>query len=498
MPSPSNSPSAVRQPNILVILTDQERSRSWIPKGVPLPNRQRLLAQGLEFTDYYTHSSPCSPSRATLLTGLYVPQHGVVENTNRKNRKVLDPQIPTLGHLLRKQGYYTGYKGKWHISRTPTPDMDAFGFSDWEGNDDHYIGIAGTGTRQDPRIASQAARWITNRASSTQPWFLFTSLVNPHDILGYPADQEDYQAAHPAEVQERYARLPMHMYGDEGVPPPVKANYARYFDRLPVSHHDDLTKKPTVHQTWGGRHTRHTEQEWIRMQDYYLWLHQESDRSIGLILDALDASGAYDNTIIIFTADHGDMCGAHGLTGKGPFVYEEIMHVPLYVRVPGVTKPGSKTAALASHIDLARTVLELGGAGQTTAAGDLPGEDLTPIFKTPSTRGREEVLFAQDMPWTEANIPLRYAIRSLFDGRYKYARYYGVGGGLKNNGEPWPTPMQVGVNAPFEEQEHELYDLQEDPHELVNLAHDMGAAKKLRACFDRLKELEAVKFKALA
>src|SRR5256714_2091171 len=146
-----------RQPNILLLVSDQERQRSWLPPSVRLPWRERLIAEGLEFTNYYTHSSPCSPSRASLMTGRYVPQHGVVDNVILPQHRELDPSIPTIGSLLGDAGYRSSYIGKWHLSYGPNPPMQAYGYSDWEGNDQHFIGWAGTGVHFDPIIARNAA-----------------------------------------------------------------------------------------------------------------------------------------------------------------------------------------------------------------------------------------------------------------------------------------------------------------------------------------------------
>ncbi|HEY1738415.1 MAG TPA: sulfatase-like hydrolase/transferase, partial [Acidimicrobiia bacterium] len=98
-----------RRPNILFLVSDQERQRDWLPRGVELPNRQRLIDGGLEFRRHYTHSSPCSPSRATLMTGQYVPQHRVDHNVIAPAHRELDPDITTVGHVLRRAGYYSAY-----------------------------------------------------------------------------------------------------------------------------------------------------------------------------------------------------------------------------------------------------------------------------------------------------------------------------------------------------------------------------------------------------
>jgi len=181
------------------------------------------------------------------------------------------------------------------------------------------------------------------------------------------------------------------------------------------------------------------------------------------------------------------MCGSHGLRSKGPFVYEEIMRVPLYVRAPGITTPGTTTDALSTHIDLARTVASLAGADDPS----LVGQDLLPVLRDPSTPARDTVLLAQDSAWYESCVPLRYAMRAMFDGRHKYARYYGVGGSFDRMGRPSAHPKQVDVDADFEDHDHELYDLQEDPYELVNLANDRGRRREVREWFNRLRDEEA-------
>jgi len=191
------------------------------------------------------------------------------------------------------------------------------------------------------------------------------------------------------------------------------------------------------------------------------------------------------------TSDHGDMCGSHGLRSKGPFVYEEIMHVPCIVKVPGVTKPGSQSAALGTHVDLGTTIVALGGVDPATQPS-LRGVDLSPVFAEPTTSVRDHVLFAHDTAHTDRINNTRYAIRGFFDGRTKYARYYGVGGGKPGTGL-WgkdPGRKLYDLDAAFSDQEHEWYDLAEDPNEMVNLAHDRGRRPELAANYQRLLDYE--------
>ena len=186
------------RPNILFIVSDQERERSWLPPSVRLPWRERLLAEGVELANHWTHSAPCSPSRATMMTGRYLPGHVVL----RQHRLPVAPQ-PRPGDphgrlaARRRQGYRSSYIGKWHLTGGPTPPMDLYGYADWDGNDQHFMGWAGTGVHFDPVIADSAARWLDANGGQADPWFLTVALVNPHDVMWFPMDQPAYQADPP-------------------------------------------------------------------------------------------------------------------------------------------------------------------------------------------------------------------------------------------------------------------------------------------------------------
>jgi arylsulfatase A-like enzyme len=483
-------------PNILLVVSDQERQRNWLPSDVRLPWRERLMAEGMEFTNYWTHSSPCSPSRGTLLTGRYVPQHRVLDNVIMPEHHELDAAIPTIGSLARDAGYRSSYIGKWHLSHSPQPDMVSYGFSDWDGNDRHFMGWAGTGVHFDPVIASNAASWLrSNAAGGDRPWFLTVALVNPHDVMWFPIDQPAYASAHPEEVAGIREILEMAKWKEDETLPVYDRDYPAVCDTLPLNFDDDLLSKPEAHRQWRwdqqhglwGYIDPSDKAAWLRHLDYYAHLHTLADESLGTVLSALEESGAWDDTIIMFTSDHGDMCGSHGLRSKGPFIYDEIMRVPLYVRVPGAAG-GTITNALASHVDLAATIVSI--AGGDTAG--LPGQSLQPVLADPSETIRDHVLFAMDSAHTEHINQTRYAMRGFFDGRHKYARYYGVGGGLPSTGL-WgrePGTKLYDVDARFEDQDHEWYDQDSDPHELENLAIDRARRHEVREQFERLRAYE--------
>src|SRR4051812_28397089 len=378
--------------------------------------------------------------------------------------------------------------------------MEAYGYSDWEGNDRHFMGWAGTGVHFDPVIADSAAAWLRANGSGggSPPWFLTVALVNPHDVMWFPIDQPGWRSTHPDALADARALLEASRWKDDETLPAYDVAYPEGCDTLPANFDDDRHTKPDAHRAWrwsqqhgiwGYIHPS-DKGSWLRHLDYYVELHKRADESLGVVLSALEASGAWDDTAIVFTSDHGDMCGSHGLRSKGPFVYDEIMRVPLYTRVPGVTAGGARTNALSSHVDLARTIC---GLARVEADAGMQGVDL---FSGGGGAARSEVLFAQDSAHTKVVQQTRFAIRGYFDGRYKYARYYGVGGG-KPGDDPFyrhPTEKLYGVDAAFDDQDHELYDKAEDPHELVNLAHDPAHRSLVRDCYTHLKDLESHHF----
>jgi arylsulfatase len=429
----------------------------------------------------------------------------VVDNVIQPEHVELDTSIPTIGSVLSNAGYRCPYIGKWHLSQSATPDMTAYGFCDWEGNDKHFMGWAGTGVAFDPVIAQNAAHWINVNAQNTsdQPWFLTVALVNPHDVMWFPIDQPGYAEAHPQEVSQARQLLTRAAWKQDDPLPIYNDRYEGIFEELPGNFDDDLHSKPEAHRQW-----RHDQQHgiwgyidpadkgaWLRHLDYYAELHRLADRSLGTVLEALDSSGMWEDTVIIFTSDHGDMCGSHGLRSKGPFVYDEIMRVPLYVRVPGVTKAASSTDALATHVDLAATICGLAGtptSGLEPEDSPMQGVDLQPVLDRPSSVVRDHVLFAQDSAQTQNLNLVRYALRGFFDGKTKYARYYGVGGGKPSTGL-WgkdPGRKLYDVDCDFDDQDHEWYDHSTDPLELVNLAHDRARRQELRENFERLRAYE--------
>ena len=296
MADPTHDTTVPTQPNILLVVSDQERQRSWLPEGTSLPWRDRLRAEGLEFTNYFTHSSPCSPSRASLFTGRYLPGHGVIDNVIMPEHAELPTTTPTVGTLLESAGYRSSYIGKWHLSHAAQPDMEAYGFADWDGNDRHFMGWAGTGVHFDPIIASNAARWLSENAGpgrqDDRPWFLTVALVNPHDVMWFPVDQPGYEERHPDQVAMIRKVLESAAWKEDETLPVYREPYPEVCETLPANFGDPLHAKPEAHRQWRwdqqhglyGYIDPADTRSWLRHLDYYVHLHHLADQSLGTVV----------------------------------------------------------------------------------------------------------------------------------------------------------------------------------------------------------------------
>lgn len=438
------------RPNILLLITDEERERTWFPETVRLANRERLAERGMRFANHHVHTFPCTPSRATILTGRHAASTGMFDNTNFNWQQPLDPMIPTLGHLMSQQGYRCGYLGKWHLGgESRRNGLQKFGFQDWVAPDTH--GTPYLGHFIDGRTAQRAAHWITSHAGDQEPWLLVCSLVNPHDIMLYP----------------RFSKPRVHDHGAE----------------LPPNFHDDLRTKPLTQRYWrlscdvtGGR--VRDEKTWRRLINAYIDLHIEVDRHLGTVLDALTASGAEADTLVMMTSDHGDLAGAHGLRQKAANLYRENAQVPLTMAWPGTIAAGSSTDRISGAIDLLPTLLSVAGA--EPAQHGLPGRDLSPLWSEPGRAVRDSVLVTSDA-FSSLGFagPHRGFLRGIITEDNKYGRYF------------LPGEQHLGQAAA----ELELYDRAADPAELRNLAHpgnrEPGTDRLIDDLDHRLDELIA-------
>lgn len=394
--------------NILVVMVDQMRT-PWVylpPKlrRRTMPTIERLADDGVRFSNYYTASNMCTPSRAALVTGLYTHQTAMFATTPPTD---LNPGFPTYGTMLRANGYDTYWFGKWHLSGDqmgncePNP-YERYGFTaDWPGSGTcpSPNGGAGEGLAIDPLIRGQFVDWIRSRGAGEKPWAATVSLVNPHDIAWYP----------------RFTRK---VEGQSTAPP--------IFHRLPQNYETALERKAR-NKPGMQRRSQQIENElfgvmpdnrklshmWTKMLDTYLLMHRQVDMQVNLVLAALEDSPFADDTIVVFTADHGEYAGAHGMRGKGFAFYEEGVRVPLIVKDPtgGWTKHTKvDRRQLVSSVDLAGLLLTLatGGndwRGDSDYAQIAARADVGAILQDPKAHGRAYIAHATDEPGTSPLIP---------------------------------------------------------------------------------------------
>jgi arylsulfatase len=479
------------RPNILLIVTDEERQQIPRPPGFSLPARERLAALGVSFDNYYAASAMCSSSRSVIYTGQHVVHTEIYDNDNMPYVRPLDPALGTVGTMLGARGYYCTYQGKWHLSnayidqanpRSTVRDLEPYGFYEWNDWGD-IDGGAWAGLRVDPVIAGQAVRWLRSRAptvAADQPWFMAVNFVNPHDIMSFDYGGRSAVQLPPALAHAVVTRPPAD----------IPTYQARWDFPLPASLHDDLSNAPPAVREYAAVcevafGPVAGDDAWLAGMNFYLNCLRDVDRSVDLVLDALQASGQADRTVVMFTADHGDLVGSHGLRQKGALVYDENFHVPLVVVHPDIA--GHRhTGALTSGVDLAPTLLDIAGMDAASRATQFPalaGRSVLPAMEGGTTR--EGVLTAvENVANLDASFWRRFAdpdvtsriasgelrpdwtkrgfLRGYTDQRYTFGRYFSP---LEPNRPKHVDDLLAGNDVV-------LYDRADDPAEITNLAAD--------------------------
>lgn len=491
--------------NILMIVTDQERhmTSDELPVGYQLPGHQRLAKRGVVFDNHQVGSCVCTPSRSVIYTGQHIQNNGMFDNTNFPWSGSMSTDIDTIGDLLRKEGYYTAYKGKWHLTeefetanelhfpqKILVEEMEQYGFSDYFGIGDIIAHTEG-GYLHDEVISAMSRSWLRGKAEQlrqeNKPWFLAVNLINPHDVMYYNTDLPG-QAQHSGGAMMRMNREPNNpLYQKE------------WNVRLPESRSQRIQEKgrPTAHLDYMLSRgamvgvVPNVDERWQRLNNYYLNCVRDVDNRIVEILDELDNLGIADNTIVIFTADHGELAGAHGLSGKGATAYREQNNVPFTIAHPAF-EGNKRCKAVTSHVDIATTLLSI-ARGKTVSVKDLPGKDITTLLGNPEAAAidalRVGALYNYNMlAYLDAafftninkffaeggkpeeianqgfrpNLKKRGAIRSICDGQYKFNRYF----------SPLEHHIPRSIEQLFAYNDVELFDLKNDPLEKKNLSLD--------------------------
>ena len=441
--------------NLILILTDQERAVMWFPpdwEAANLPTLTRLKSNGLTFSRAFTCSAMCSPARNTLLTGLFPAQHRAPDTLTEGFQqspveRQLDPALPNLATCLSEAGYDVVYKGKWHLSKAVQSatgsviedDITRYGFHGWDapdaGGDTAIAGFGGGTANHDARFIDDAVAFLQDRLlhPSTRPFCLVVSLVNPHDLLGYPRSYSAGGYSDDPWLNPTTPAIPL--------PPTVDEDLRR-------------AKKPTAHlqilnSLAAGLGTLLTPAAQTNYLNFYGNLMRKVDGQIGKLLAVFDNGGAaglqlLSDTLIIRTADHGENGLCHGGLRQKTFVcYEETLRVPLVWSNPQLYPSAQTTSALISHVDILPTLCALTGVPNWASKG-FKGVDHSSIVLNPAAPPLQDyVLFTFDDIYAGTDQALSPSglvdppnrIQMIRTTDFKYARYTDGAGVAAEQGE---------------------------------------------------------------
>ena len=440
----------MKRPNILLIITDSQGSNVLGSSGaghIKTPNIDGLADTGVSFSRAYNTCPLCTPARAGLFCGLYPHNAGAWSND-----LPFGTNVPSMGAFFSRIGYEAAYIGKWHLDGTDyfgtgiCPDgwnprywYDGRNYLEDLSVEERALWRRGLRTSKAihehgitrewtwaGRITDKAGSFIENQRINNpeNPWLLVVSYDEPH--------------------------------GPSVCPPPFCDMYEDFAYPLADNAGDSLEGKPAHHREWAATFT--IPEDGLR-QRLYFGAGSFVDDEIGRVIDAARANGAED-TIIIYTTDHGHYLGAHGLDGKGPAMYEEVIRVPFIVNGPGVAH-GAKSDSLLSQVDVLPTLLDMTG---TEAPEILEGVSQTAALADPDKKVRTEILSEfHRFSVTHDSWFGFVLIRSLVSQRYK-----------------------LTINLDYSD---ELYDLEGDPGEIHNRINDPALASVRAGLHNKLLSL---------
>jgi len=441
--------------NILLIHSDQHRWDCVGANGHPFlktPGIDRLAREGANFTHAFCPIPICVPARASLLTGAWPSVHGCITNFDAEIFQPVPPDMPTFSRMLRDAGYWLGYVGKWHVD--PKRKPEDFGFHEYVSDGRYGAWRRGQGLPPLPRDKG----WFGQPDPHVRPEQSRMAWGADHILRMLREHSADARPAAAGDAPRRpfFIRWdPSEPHLPNIVPEPYNSMYPPEGLKPWGSFPDPLEGKPYIQRqqrrTWGI--DGWTWKDWAPIVGRYLGDVSLLDAQVGRILAALDESGLAQDTLVVYTADHGDMTGSHGMIDKHYIMYDDVVRVPLLARWPGRMAAGGRSDAfVSSAIDLARTFVE--AAGMKPCA-TFVGSNLADVARGEAGAQRQDIFCSY-----HGNQFGLFSQRMVRDRRWKYV---------------W--------NATAED---ELYDLQEDPWEMRNLARDAAHAGDLARLRRRL------------
>ena len=465
------------KPNILFIFTDQQRADTMACYGntmIETPNLNTLADQSFVFDNAYVSSPICTPSRSTIMTGLWPHTNGCTSNNI-----LLDPSVPTIADMLSDE-YLTGYYGKWHLGNEV---IRQHGFDRWVSIEDQYReyhtdseyhtvfsdyhqflidqGYESDKVSEGAMVFSRPfaaalpeehtkSRFLADRASEfihenrDRPFALYVNIFEPHP----PYDSPFNDLYHPSSIPDSPVFLK---------DPPANASRMHSLRR-------DESQSGAGFEP--GPDGPLTESFWREIRARYWGAVTLVDLAVGRILQALDEAGIANRTIVVYTSEHGDQLGDHNIIQKAVF-YEQSIKVPMLVRAPWLANSSSRINGRYSHIDTVPTLLDLAGA-------DVP-DALQGISRARVLAG-DESLAENDaiIDWTGRN-----AAANEFDAELNSVLNTPHRTLVSEDG--WKLTLTTAGQC-------ELYDLNADPWEHVNLFDSPGQASRIGAMAKRIRQ----------
>jgi arylsulfatase A-like enzyme len=453
-----------KQPNILIFMPDQTQGEAVLPNSPCLtPNVDRFASQGVMFTNAFCPTPHCCPSRASFQTGLYPSEHGVFNNVDTDTAIHANPYPGTryFPEYLRNAGYQLDYSGKWHVGRDVTP-WDA-GWTNSYTNHSKNPDSGFTPKKFVPGKLWRDSSWAKAKAELSQ-----ANPRNPGEVFrpGWgnvelyktlPAQDSNPLGAVESQYRpvlagtEKLKRLAGSghpwalMVSNDGshdlydVPKRFVDMYDPKSIELPSNFRDTLEDKPRIYQRMRYQYWAQLSDDEVRAAIVHYWAKTTmQDALFGLLLDALEKTGQAENTMVVYVSDHGDYAGAHGLWAKGVPSFREAYNIPCIIRWPrGIAHPGRQIDAFVSTTDFSPTFLE--AAGVPSSDYRMSGNSLLPWLQGETPTNWRDAIFSQ-----LNGVELYYTQRIVMTKDRKYVY----------NGFDYD----------------ELYDLKQDPHEMVNLA----------------------------